>query len=137
MRVVASLLAVEIHFGVAALEAVVVLIVVLAVPGFEALDGRIRLDQRAIHGEMICTDQPRRDCPTYGVIEEPANQSVLLQAAAVVAEHGGVEYGIVDTQVEKPFVADAFDELRIEYSDWSSKALISRSGGTLGRPSVA
>ena len=95
-------LALEVDFGVAALEPVAITVVVAAVVGFEALVRRPRLQQCPIHTEVIRRHVTAQLRLGHHRREEDVGDLVIQQALPVLRERGRVEGPVIDRQVQEP-----------------------------------
>src|SRR4051812_41646653 len=68
----------------------------------EALEAGRRLNQRAVHREMLIREQSPRVGPADHLIKELLPDLVLEQALAVLGEDGGVETRLDRVHVDEP-----------------------------------
>ena len=120
MRGVGALLAVEIHFRVAALEAVGVvgavrILLLGLLLGHEALDGSVRLDQGAVDAEVVLRGLVLPEGPSDGAGEERGRNAQGIESWPVVREDRGVKSVGGRVHVQKPAEQqvgiDAFNQL--------------------------
>ena len=105
--------AVEVALGVAALRRALArctaarlpaVAAVVAIDRPEALDRRPRLDQRAVDREVLARQQPLHLRQRQQRGQEPVGDVAGQQPVAVLAEHRGVPYRIVDAEPDEPAV---------------------------------